>query len=181
MPNETTESPEQKKARIAEEKEKLAAEKERIAAEKLAEKEARAAQIKAEAEAKVKAKLEAETKAREEAEAQAAEKVRAEAMKPGPDEKFLGPDAAKTKAKLMREPQVRFYIPLIPGEKKGAEENITINGYQKTIKKGQYVYLPESMAATLEEHYNIEMDAGKDMRLDRAEIHDGVSIETAFG
>lgn len=153
----------------------------RIAAEKAAEKEAREAEIKAAAEAKAKAKIEAEKKAQAAAEAKSQAKIAAKNMTAGPGEKFLGPDAAATKAKLMAEPLVRFYIPLTPGEKKGAEETVTINGFQKVLKKGVFMDIPESMAATLAEYYHIEMAAGEGMRLDRNEVHDGVSIETALG
>jgi|GEM_PF-6428630 hypothetical protein len=153
----------------------------RLAAEKLAEKEAREAAIKAKAEEKAKAKIAAENAAQAKAEADAEAAALAKAKIAGPGEKFLGPDAVVTKLKLAAEPQVRFYIPLMPGEKKGAEETITINGYQRTIKKGVFMNLPESMANTLAEYYHIEMTAGEKMLVDRVDVKDGVSIETALG
>lgn len=72
-----------------------------------------------------------------------------------------------TKQKLEKEPKVSFIIPLVSGEKPGAFEIVNINGYQYTIKKGEMVDIPRSVANVLADHYKITMMAGQDKRIDR--------------
>ncbi len=74
-----------------------------------------------------------------------------------------------TKEILEREEKVNFYIPLESGEKAGAVETVTINGYRTVVKKGVMQMLPKSVVAMLAEHYKISAEAGKEMRADRDE------------
>lgn len=86
----------------------------------------------------------------------------------------------ETEATLAKEPKVNFIIPLADGEKPGASEIVNINGYQLTIKKGEMVEIPKSVANILADHYRFTMNAGANMRVDRNEVKDGVDIKTAL-
>lgn len=86
----------------------------------------------------------------------------------------------ETKATLEKEPKVSFIIPLASGEKPGSFEIVNINGYQFTIKKGEMVEIPKSVASILADHYRFTMKAGENMRVDRTEVKDGVSIQDAL-
>ena len=136
-------------------------------------------------------KSEAEAESKEEAESEdfdpspkkkPAKKEKAEAdeasddLGPKPDPKDYGAVVAYTKKKLNAGPMVRFFIPVSPGEQPGATEMVQINGYKLTIKKGVMVTIPEAMANVLAQHFNIEMNAGADMRSDRKQdIADALS------
>ncbi len=76
-------------------------------------------------------------------------------------------DIARTKAALEKQPKVTFMIPLAPGEKPGAYESVSINGYRLTIKKGAMVELPKQVAEMLADHYAVELNAGREYRTDR--------------
>lgn len=77
-------------------------------------------------------------------------------------------DAENTRRILEKRPKVRFMIPLGINEKPGAYDEAYINGYRYTIKKGVFVDIPDRVADLLAQKYQIEMEVGKDMRLDRA-------------
>ena len=78
-------------------------------------------------------------------------------------------NVAKTKEKLWKGPLTNFLIPLMPGEKVGAYEMVSINGYQLTIKKGAMVEIPVPVAKILAKHYQVEMEAGQEKRIDRGQ------------
>lgn len=71
--------------------------------------------------------------------------------------KAMTEDARRTKEALDKEPRIVMSIPLSPGEKAGqAEEYAAINGYGFYMKKGVMISLPQSIAVSLMEHYNIQ-------------------------
>lgn len=74
-----------------------------------------------------------------------------------------------TKEILEQEEKVNFYIPLEPGEKAGAVESVTINGYRTEVKKGVMQMLPKSIVAMLAEHYRVSNEAGKEKLINRDE------------
>lgn len=90
------------------------------------------------------------------------------AVKQNVDSALTG-DAVKTKELLSKEAQVSYFIPLGFGEKKGAYETVSINGYKLTIAKGVRVTIPESMARLLDENLGIQEEIGLDQRLDLGE------------
>lgn len=61
-----------------------------------------------------------------------------------------------TKDKLSRQPKVLVYVPLDPGEKKGAYRSVTINGYRFEVKKGMQVQVPQAVADLIMSAYEIE-------------------------
>lgn len=73
-----------------------------------------------------------------------------------------------TKEKLASSPHVDFIIPLTDGEKPGAYDTVQINGYRIEIKKGELVNVPIQVAKLLAEKYRINMTAGSDKLLNRA-------------
>lgn len=75
--------------------------------------------------------------------------------------------ALATKAKLEQEEKINFYLPLADGEKVGAIETVTINGYRTVVKKGVMQQLPKSIVNILAEHLKISAEAGKQMLIDR--------------
>jgi len=75
-------------------------------------------------------------------------------------------DALTMKEILEREEKVSFYIPLEAGEKAGAFETVTINGYRMEVKKGVMQELPKSVVAILAEHYKVAAEAGKQMLIE---------------
>jgi hypothetical protein len=77
--------------------------------------------------------------------------------------------ATQTKAILDKEPKINFLVPLFPGEKEGAYENVTVNGYRYTIKKGVMVEIPKTVANILADHYRISMSAGAENEIGRKE------------
>jgi hypothetical protein len=56
--------------------------------------------------------------------------------------------------------QVTIAIPLAPGEKKGAKDSVSINGYRREFEKGVQVSLPKLMADLVLAHYNIGLGRG---------------------
>lgn len=66
-------------------------------------------------------------------------------------------------------PKVPFMCPLEPGEKPGAVEVVSLNGYALTIKKGTMVMIPQPLAEILSEKYHVALTAGENMRIDRDE------------
>jgi hypothetical protein len=77
-------------------------------------------------------------------------------------------EVALTKAILDKAPHINFLIPLAEGEKAPAYETVQINGYKLTVEKGKMVNIPMPVANLLAEKYRIQMEAGKDKRVDRA-------------
>lgn len=77
--------------------------------------------------------------------------------------------AAKMKEYLWSQPLVNFLIPLSFGEKRGAYETVTMNGYRLNIMKGVMVEIPKDVANLLAESYQLTAEAGQDFLLDRNE------------
>jgi hypothetical protein len=75
-------------------------------------------------------------------------------------------DALAMKKELEKAPKVSYYIPLGIGEKKGAYETVTLNGYKLTIKKGVRVEIPKPMAIELDRLQGIQEEIGLDQRID---------------
>ena len=73
----------------------------------------------------------------------------------------------RTKRILNEGPKTMFMCPPAPGDKEGAVETVSINGYSLTIKKGVMVEIPTPFAEILAEHYRVELSAGKEMLIDR--------------
>ncbi len=69
------------------------------------------------------------------------------------------------KEHLDKQPKTMFYVPLSPGEKEGAYETVQINGYTMQIKKGVSVELPQQVVEMLANKYRVQVEAGKDMRM----------------
>lgn len=82
-------------------------------------------------------------------------------------QKGLLTDAEATRRTLAKAPKVWFMVPLSPFEKEGAYEEVYINGYRTTIKKGVMVEIPQPVMEILANKYRIETEAGKEMRIDR--------------
>lgn len=80
--------------------------------------------------------------------------------------KLYNKDALRMKKHLAMQLKVRFMIPLSSGEKEGAYETWCGNGYKLTIKKGIMVDLPEQVANDLADHYAINMNAGREYKID---------------
>lgn len=66
------------------------------------------------------------------------------------------------KNKLANEPKMPFYLPLDPGEKKGAVRPVIINTYRCEVPKGMQVQLPESICKLLMRSYDAEAQALSD-------------------
>lgn len=71
------------------------------------------------------------------------------------------------KEKLAKCPVVTVSIPLAPGEREGAYDTVSIQGYKVQVKKGVQVELPQPMAKILLESYRITAAAGKEKLADR--------------
>lgn len=74
--------------------------------------------------------------------------------------------AVKTDQQRMREvleaqPKVRMIVPLESGEKLGAQEMVSINGYQVWVPKGRYVNVPEQIADMLSDYLQIPVEAAQ--------------------
>ena len=67
---------------------------------------------------------------------------------------------ARTKKMLEEGPQMTIAIALAPGEKAGAKESVTINGYRREFVKGVQVSLPVPMAELVLRHHNIGIHNG---------------------
>ena len=85
-----------------------------------------------------------------------------------------------TEEQLAKKPKVSFIIPLGEGEAEGAFEIVNLNGYQLTIKKGDYVEIPKPIADLLAAHYRINMTAGREYRLDGNRSKDGIRVADAL-
>ena len=68
---------------------------------------------------------------------------------------------------VMNGPQTQFVIPLAPGEKVGAVETVSINGWKLTIKKGALVTIPVAVMQVLANYYKVSTEAGQDKLIDR--------------
>jgi len=77
-------------------------------------------------------------------------------------------DIQRMKEHLDAQPKVQFLIPLMPGENEGSYETVCLNGYLLKIKKGALVSLPKQVVEMLAEKYKVEMEAGKEMKIDRS-------------
>lgn len=73
---------------------------------------------------------------------------------------------AKARKEIEAAPKIAYVVPLDPGEKPGAVQVVSLNGYALTIKKGVRVNIPEPLAQILDEKYQVEAEAGADMRDD---------------
>jgi len=83
---------------------------------------------------------------------------------------------AETKAILEKSPHINFLIPLVEGEAPGAFEEPQINGFKMKVPKGIMVNIPLPIANLLAEKYRINMEAGKDKRIDRSsEVSDALN------
>lgn len=72
-----------------------------------------------------------------------------------------------TKKRLDLQQKVWFMIPITPGESQGLSyETVTIDGLRMEIKKGVMVELPRQVAEILSEKYRVELNAGRDKRID---------------
>lgn len=70
----------------------------------------------------------------------------------------LTEEQAFIKHKLAGEQKFAFYVPLDPGEKKGAVRPVIINGYRCEVPKGMQVQLPYSIYQLLMQAYDAEAD-----------------------
>lgn len=70
----------------------------------------------------------------------------------------LTPEQLIIKEKLARQPRYAFYIPLDPGEKKGAVRPVIINTYRCEVPKGMQVMLPKSIYELLVQAYDAEAE-----------------------
>lgn len=103
---------------------------------------------------------EAETKITPETSKTPKDKIKADAIA-----KFPGDIIAQTKYILDNSEHVNFIVPQQEGEI-GIEE-VQINGYKLTIKKNVMVNIPVQVAQIVAEKYRINMESGKDKRIDR--------------
>lgn len=71
----------------------------------------------------------------------------------------LSEEAFLVKKKLASEEKIPFFIPLDPGERKGAYRSVTINGYRCEVKKNVMVPLPKSIVTLLMQSMQMESDA----------------------
>lgn len=74
---------------------------------------------------------------------------------------------AATKAKLDAEPKVSFMCPMQEGDRAGAFETVTINGYRMEVPKGEMVELPISVAKMLGNFFKVSLGAGANMAVSR--------------
>jgi hypothetical protein len=66
--------------------------------------------------------------------------------------------AEEMKAYLATQPKVSIMIPLERGEKKGATQPFTINGYRFNVPKGQMIQVPEQVAQMVSERFNVDLE-----------------------
>lgn len=81
-------------------------------------------------------------------------------------------DAQKTKHITDNEEKVMFMIPLAQGENPGATHECFINGQKYVVQKGAMTQLPKSVVTLLANHYNVVLNAGSDMLIDRDKDHE---------
>ena len=72
--------------------------------------------------------------------------------------KMVKSKAEQMKAHLDAQPQVSIMIPLEKGEKKGAVQPFTINGYRITVPKGRMTTVPEQVAQMISERFDVDLD-----------------------
>ncbi len=89
--------------------------------------------------------------------------------KPLTDDEKIEEFKRKAREEIDKCPKVNFIVPLEAGEKPGAVQVVSLNGYTLTIKKGAMVEIPKPFAEILAEKFNIEMTAGQEMRVDRSD------------
>lgn len=75
-----------------------------------------------------------------------------------PGQLSLSGEQLLIKEKLANEEKFAFYLPLDPGEKKGAVRPVTINGYRCEVPKGMQVMLPRSIYLLLVQAYDAEAE-----------------------
>jgi hypothetical protein len=90
-----------------------------------------------------------------------AEQVKADAIA-----KFPKDTVAQTKYILDNSEHVSFIVPQMEGEI--GEETVQINGYKLTLKKNVMVSVPIQVAQIIAEKYRINLEAGKEKKIDRA-------------
>lgn len=75
------------------------------------------------------------------------------------------------KNKLAKQDKFPFYLPLDPGEKKGAVRAVILNTYRCEVPKGRQVLLPESIYKLLLKSYDAESEAldNNEMNLNNAD------------
>lgn len=95
--------------------------------------------------------------------------------------KMYQDNVSATREKLMNGPKTFFVVPLDPGEKPGAVETVSINGFKLTIKKGALVEIPIAAMKILANYYKVSLEAGQDKLIDRDEMHSGISMNEALG
>lgn len=83
------------------------------------------------------------------------------------DEKVYSGKAKIMKEKLDAQPKVKFLIPLGVNEKRGAIETWQCNGYRLNILKGVLVDVPQQVAESLAESYQMTSKAGEEFLIDR--------------
>jgi hypothetical protein len=66
--------------------------------------------------------------------------------------------AEEMKAHLASQPKVSILIPLERGEKKGATQPFTINGYRFNVPKGMMTQVPEQVAQMISERFNVDLE-----------------------
>ena len=72
------------------------------------------------------------------------------------------------KEQLATQPKVSFLIPLGPGENEGSTDQVCLNGYKLTIKKGVMVELPQQVVEILANKYKVQMSAGRGSLISRS-------------
>lgn len=70
----------------------------------------------------------------------------------------LTPEQLIIKEKLAKQPRYAFYVPLDPGEKKGAVRPVIINTYRCEVPKGMQVMLPKTIYELLVQAYDAEAE-----------------------
>lgn len=83
------------------------------------------------------------------------------------DERKYMSKAQKMKEHLAKQPKVQFLIPLGVGEKRGTVETWQANGYRLNILKGVLVEVPQQVAESLAESYQLTQQAGENFSIDR--------------
>ena len=66
-------------------------------------------------------------------------------------------DAKRTGEKINKQPKVTIVVPLEEGEPENSVQNVSINGYKWSIKKGVMVSVPEQVARMIMKRLKVEM------------------------
>jgi hypothetical protein len=85
------------------------------------------------------------------------------------------------KEMLAAQPKVKIYVPLEPGEKRGAYLPVIINGFRTDILKGVYVEVAQSIADIVSDSYNQTADVGRDLELGRIDPETGRPVAASMG